>query len=275
MLREASKKRIQLVTFMAFVAVPLSGFVTDIYLPSFPAMAKEMMVPEKSIQMTLTVYLLSYGITQLFVGGIVDSIGRYYPKLLALLLLMLTSVLIPMSNTMMLILLLRAVQGIAVSLLVVSVRAIFVDLYDLEKAKGYLSSFTVIWSLGPIIAPFLGGYLEKIFSWHANFYFLAVYAGILLVFEWFFSGESIPEKKKYKLSENIELYRMMLQNRGFVLGILVLGLSYSIVLVFNITGPFIIENTFLMSIGYLSGAHDDNCPTYHEVLKHNPLWKNS
>jgi len=43
---------------------------------------------------------------------------------------------------------------------------------------------------------------------------------------------------------------------------------------FRFTGGEIVGE-FLMSIGYLSGAHDDNCPTYHEVLKHNPLWKNS
>lgn len=46
---------------------------------------------------------------------------------------------------------------------------------------------------------------------------------------------------------------MMLKNRIFMLGIFILGLSYSIVMLFNITGPFIIENTFHftpVTIGY-------------------------
>lgn len=45
----------------------------------------------------------------------------------------------------------------------------------------------------------------------------------------------------------------MLRNRIFMLGIIILGLSYSIVMLFNITGPFIIENTFHFTpvvIGY-------------------------
>ncbi|MCJ7932270.1 MAG: MFS transporter [Chryseobacterium sp.] len=253
MLREASEQRIRLITIMAFVSIPLSGFVTDIYLPSFPSMAKEMMVSEKDIQITLTSYLLSYGISQLFVGGILDSIGRYRPKLLALFLLVISSILITMTNSILLICLLRILQGAAVSVLVVATRAIFVDIYDAEKVKHYLSYFTIVWSCGPILAPFLGGYLEKLFNWHANFYFLAFYAGFLFLFEWFFSGESLPEKKKLDLGENISLYKMMLKNRIFMLGIFILGLSYSIVMLFNITGPFIIENTFHFTpvvIGY-------------------------
>ncbi|CAM3165816.1 MFS transporter [Chryseobacterium flavum] len=253
MLREASEQRIRLITIMAFVSIPLSGFVTDIYLPSFPSMAKEMTVSEKDIQITLTSYLLSYGISQLFVGGILDSIGRYRPKLVALFLLVISSILITMTSSIFLICLLRILQGAAVSVLVVATRAIFVDIYDAERVKHYLSYFTIVWSCGPILAPFLGGYLEKLFNWHANFYFLAFYAGFLFLFEWFFSGESLPEKKKLDLAENISLYKMMLKNRIFMLGIFILGLSYSIVMVFNITGPFIIENTFHFTpvvIGY-------------------------
>ncbi|CAH0269288.1 MFS transporter [Chryseobacterium sp. Bi04] len=253
MLREASEKRIKLITIMAFVSIPLSGFVTDIYLPSFPSMARELSVSEKDIQITLTSYLLSYGISQLFVGGILDSIGRYRPKLLALFLLVVSSILITMTDSILLICLLRILQGVAVSVLVVATRAIFVDIYDSEKVKHYLSYFTIVWSCGPILAPFLGGYLEKLFNWHANFHFLALYAGVIFLFEWFFSGESLPQKKQLDIAENISLYKMMLKNRIFMLGIFILGLSYSIVMLFNITGPFIIENTFHFSpvvIGY-------------------------
>ncbi|WP_179473301.1 MFS transporter [Chryseobacterium sp. H1D6B] len=253
MLREASEKRIRLITIMAFVSIPLSGFVTDIYLPSFPSMAKGLQVSEKDIQITLTSYLLSYGICQLFVGNVLDNIGRYRPKLLALFLLIVSSLLITMTDSILLICLLRILQGAAVSVLVVATRAIFVDIYDAERVKHYLSYFTIVWSCGPILAPFLGGYLEKLFNWHANFYFLAFYAGLIFLFEWFFSGESLPEKKKVSFSENIKLYQMMLKNRIFMLGIFILGLSYSIVMLFNITGPFIIENTFHFTpvvIGY-------------------------
>lgn len=34
-----------------------------------------------------------------------------------------------------------------------------------------------------------------------------------------------------------------------------------------------ITNEFLMSTGYLAGAHDPNCPIYKKILKHKPAWK--
>lgn len=40
---------------------------------------------------------------------------------------------------------------------------------------------------------------------------------------------------------------------------------------FRFTGGEIV-NEFLMSTGYLPGAHDESCPVYKKVLKSKPLW---
>ena len=40
---------------------------------------------------------------------------------------------------------------------------------------------------------------------------------------------------------------------------------------FKFTGGEI-TNEFLMSSGYLKGAHDENCPIYKEILHHHPKW---
>lgn len=253
MLREASEQRKKLATILAFCSIPLSGFVTDIYLPSFPAMAKGLAVSEQDIQLTLTCYLLSYGISQIFVGSLLDNIGRYKPRLVALLILIITNLSITQMDSIFYICLMRIIQGMAISTLVVATRAIFIDIYDEHKRQYYLSYFTIVWSCGPILAPFLGGYLEKLFNWHANFYFLAIYAGVLLILDLCISGESIPEKKKFNLSDTLGLYKMMLSEKKFMIGTLILGLSYSIVMIFNIAGPFLIEDTFKFDsvvIGY-------------------------
>ncbi len=41
---------------------------------------------------------------------------------------------------------------------------------------------------------------------------------------------------------------------------------------FKFTGGEIV-NEFLMSTGYLNGAHDEDCPIYKKVMKTNPAWK--
>ena len=40
---------------------------------------------------------------------------------------------------------------------------------------------------------------------------------------------------------------------------------------FRFTGGEIV-NEFLMSIGYLAGAHDEDCSIYKKILKNNPVW---
>lgn len=40
---------------------------------------------------------------------------------------------------------------------------------------------------------------------------------------------------------------------------------------FKFTGEKIVEE-FLMSTGYLKGAHKENCPVYNEILKREPKW---
>ena len=41
---------------------------------------------------------------------------------------------------------------------------------------------------------------------------------------------------------------------------------------FKFTGGQIV-GSFLMSIGYLPGAHDDDCPIYHRALKAGAVWR--
>src|SRR5215217_1073996 len=41
---------------------------------------------------------------------------------------------------------------------------------------------------------------------------------------------------------------------------------------FVFTGGEIV-NEFLMSTGYLAGAHDEECPVYKKVIKAKPMWK--
>ncbi|MFV0188401.1 MFS transporter [Empedobacter falsenii] len=253
MLREASEKRKKIISILGFFSIPISGFVTDIYLPSFPSMAKSLIVPESSIQLTLTCFLLSYGLSQLFIGSILDAIGRYYPKIVALFVVLITSLVIASTDSILLICFLRIIQGISVAIIVIATRALFIDIHTPEKAKHYLGYFTIVWSCGPILAPFLGGYLEKLFNWHANFYFLAIYAALILIFELIFSGESIVEKTKLNLKNVIDIYRMMLSNQLFIVGIMIQAVAYSIVMIFNIIGPFLIENTYHFNsvvIGY-------------------------
>lgn len=229
-------------TILAFALIPLSGFATDIYIPSLPTMAATLQVSDIQVQLTLSLFLISYGVSQLFVGSLLDSFGRYRINLISLAIFGLASVVIASTANIYLIYLMRIVHGITVGAIVVSKRAYFVDLFSGDQLKHYLSMFSIIWATAPIIAPFAGGYLQSYFGWESNFYFLAGFALIMLLLELIFSGETIKKPMAFNLKTISAVYAEMIKTTSFTLGIVMLGLSYSMIMVYNMTGPFIIEH---------------------------------
>jgi MFS family permease len=229
-------------TVLAFALLPLSGFATDIYIPSLPTMATTMNVSSLQVQLTLSLFLISYGISQLFIGSVLDSFGRYKLSLICLLVFAAASIVIANTHNIYLIYLMRIIHGFTVGTIIVGKRAFFVDIFEGDKLKHYLSLFSIIWSTGPIVAPFLGGYLQTVFGWESNFYFLAGLAIILAILEFIYSGESLTRFSKFSLSNIGNIYLKMIKTPSFSLGIVMLGLAYSMVMIYNMTGPFIIEH---------------------------------
>ncbi|WP_231427056.1 MFS transporter [Pedobacter sp. Leaf250] len=235
-------KNQNIATILAFALIPLSGFATDIYIPSLPTMAGEMNISSVQVQLTLSIFLISYGVAQLFVGSLLDSFGRYKIGLYSLLIFAFASLVIAITHNIYLIYLMRIIHGLSVGAIVVAKRAYFVDLFTGDKLKHYLSLFSIIWSTGPIIAPFVGGYLQTVFGWESNFYFLAGFALVFAVLEFVFSGETLKHFTDFQLKKITNIYLEMIKTSSFTLGIVMLGLAYCMVMVYNMTGPFIIEH---------------------------------
>lgn len=252
MLKEKNKF---IATVLAFAVIPMSGLATDIYLPSMPSMALELQQPETKIQLTLTLFLISYGITQFFAGSIIDSFGRYRVTLVSLALFMVSFLVTALTKDIMVIYAMRILQGVLAGFAVVAKRAFFVDVFEGAKRIHYLSVMTIVWSVGPIIAPFIGGYLQKLFGWQSNFYVLAIYCFLLLVFELLFSGETLKVKKPFVIQFVLKEYDMLFRAKDFFYGMLMCGVSYAMVIFFNLCGAFIIEHEMGYSevvVGYVS-----------------------
>jgi len=234
-------------TVLAFALLPLSGFATDIYLPSFPAMAELFGTSQGDIQLSLVVFVVSYGISQLFVGSLLDSFGRYRLSLVSLLIFALSSFFIATTHSLPILLSMRVIQGVSVALIIVGKRAFFIDVYSGSKLKHYASLFSIIWAAAPIIAPFLGGFLQHYFGWESNFYFLGLATIVLLILELVYSGETLKASQPFKLRPLLKVYSTKLSTLDFTLSLLILGSSFSMVIVFNMASPFIIEHVFHQS----------------------------
>nr|WP_294875322.1 MFS transporter [uncultured Pedobacter sp.] len=242
-------------TILALSLIPLSGFATDIYLPSLPAMAKDLHVSASAIQLSLVLFMFSIGVSQIFIGSILDSFGRFRISIISLGLFSLTSFVIAVVPNIYVIYAMRIIQGITIAFIVVGKRAYFVDLYSGEKLKHYISLFAIIWACAPIMAPFLGGYLQSIFGWRSNFYFLGVLSLLFLILELVYSGESLKHFHPFKIRSIAQTYSGMLKTADFTLGLAIIGICFGLVVIYSLSSPFIIESIFgysAVTTGYSS-----------------------
>jgi len=234
-------------TIIAFVLIPLSGLATDVYIPSLPDMASAFHTGSVNIQQTLILFLISYGVAQFFAGSILDSFGRYKIGLISLFVFTISNIFIVHAHSLEMVYAMRVVQGASTAFIVVGKRAFFVDVFTGEKQKHYTSLLTIVWATAPITAPFLGGFLQSSFGWASNFYLLGIYSGLMLIFELFFGGETLRYPVAFKGKKIMHVYKKLIGTFDFSFGILVLGISYSIVMVFGMSVPFIVEHKYHLS----------------------------
>ena len=233
--------------FLAFALIPLSGLATDLYLPSFPEMTAVFHATPAQIQQTLAVFLVSYGLGQFVAGSLLDSFGRYRPTMLALMVFILSNFLLIGTRNIQVVYLVRILQGLCGAFIAVGKRTYFVDVYRGEQQKNYTAMLTIVWAAAPITAPFVGGFLQQHFGWASCFYFLAIYAFVMLILEWIYSGETLLLRSPFRVSTIAGVYRKIIGSRDFSVGVLVLGISYCMVMSFNMSVPFIVERNYHLS----------------------------
>ncbi len=240
-MKRIKESRVGFNTIVALGLIPLSGFAMDVFIPSLPDMAVKLHTTPAAIQLTLTLFIITYGIAQLIVGGLIDSFGRYWPNLISMLVFSAASFTIAYTTNLQLIYGMRILQGITVAVIVVSKRAFFVDVYTGDQLKKYTSMFSVIWAIAPIVAPFLGGYFQTTWGWSSNFIFLGYFGLFFFVIELFTGGESMKVAQRFSSRQIIQTYGHMIRTSDFTAGIVILGLSYAMLLVYGMCSPFLIE----------------------------------
>ncbi|NLR63587.1 multidrug effflux MFS transporter [Chitinophaga varians] len=266
-------------TIMSLCLIPLSGFAMDIFIPSLPDMAVQLHASPASIQFTLSIFIISYGISQLIVGGLIDAYGRYLPNMISILAFSAASFIIAYSTSLQMIYAMRILQGFTVAVIAISKRAFFIDLYKGEALKKYTSMFSVIWAIAPIVAPFLGGFFQTTWGWSSNFMFLGYFGLAFFVIELIIGGESMKAAQPFSLRSMTQAYGTMVKTPDFTSGMIILGLAYDMILLYGMCSPFLIEQQLHFSAavtGYcslFSGVSVMIGGTISRILVNKPMGK--
>lgn len=204
---------------MALAAMAALGpLATDMYLPAMPAMADSLNATAGEVQLTLSVYLLGFAVTQLVCGPLSDSYGRKPVLLGGFGLFLFASAVCAMASGIEVLLVGRFLQALGGAVGPVLGRAMVRDIHEPEDAGRILSYMASVMALAPAAAPVIGGGLLVAFGWPSIFVLLTAYAVVMLVVIAWLWPEPLPVERRQSIHPGAILrnFRMLVVQRSFV-----------------------------------------------------------
>ncbi|MBJ7556805.1 multidrug effflux MFS transporter [Marinomonas spartinae] len=218
------------------------------YTPAMPIIAKELQVSSSMIGLSLTIFLMTFGFSQLISGSISDYKGRRPVILISLILYFIGSMFCIVSSNIDLLMVGRFLQGVGAAGCVVLARALIFDLYAGQEAAKLINLTSLILIVAPAMAPFFGGLLLESASWRSVFIVLCLLSLCSFLVVYVFLQETLAPEMKHKSNEkSVSVYISIIKRRGFLFPILSIGLITASVYTLSTALPFIIIDRFHVS----------------------------
>jgi MFS transporter, DHA1 family, multidrug resistance protein len=164
------------------IALSALGSATlNILVPALPGLSRHLVTDVGTVQLTLSLYLLSLAGAQLLLGPLSDRFGRRPVVLAGLTLSVLASIAAAASASIGALIAARIVQAIGTSSGIVIGRAIIRDLFERERAAAIIGLVTTAMVIAPMVSPLIGGILDTAFGWQSVFLFIAFCSGAVLL----------------------------------------------------------------------------------------------
>jgi DHA1 family bicyclomycin/chloramphenicol resistance-like MFS transporter len=241
-------------TFILAALSWLGPFSIDTYLPSIPAISKSLNAPTAQVQQTMTAFLFFFAIMSLWHGAISDAYGRRRQTLISLGLFFAASVGCSLSNNVMLLMCLRAVQGATAGAGMIIGRAVVRDLFDGAQAQRLMSNVATIFTIAPVLGPVMGGWLQHLLGWRSIFIFMASMAALLLVCGWFWLPETLRREKRQPLNPGFlaRSYWNVLTAPPFLFSSISLGFTNAGFFIYILSAPvFLVQHLGLKETQYI------------------------
>lgn len=180
---------------LALASISLIGpLAIHLFIPVIPAVRASLGLSEAFAQLTFSIALFVMAFATLVYGSLSDRYGRRPMLLSGLVLFLIGSGVSAFAGSMTTLVLGRLIQAVGAGCGVTLARAIAQDVYgrNLVKAIAYL---TMAYTIGPMVAPIVGGILIDAFGWRSVFFFAFGAAGLIAVNAYLVVFESKPPSK--------------------------------------------------------------------------------
>jgi DHA1 family bicyclomycin/chloramphenicol resistance-like MFS transporter len=229
--------------------IALGPLTIDMYLPALPALGADLGASESAVQLTLTGTLVGLGLGQLIIGPLSDAMGRRRPLIAGTIVHIGASVLCLVAPNVVVLGLLRTLQGVGAAATMVVAMAVVRDLFSGKAAATILSRLMLVMGTAPILAPSIGAAVLLTGSWRGVFAVLALLGGALLLVAIFLLKETLPPERRRTsaIRPVLRTYKMLVSDRQFVVLALVAALGMSALFSYVSGSSFVLQDTFGLS----------------------------
>ncbi|MDR6711075.1 DHA1 family bicyclomycin/chloramphenicol resistance-like MFS transporter [Pseudomonas hunanensis] len=227
----------------------MGALATNIILPAFPSIARDLGVSISELSGTLSSFFLMFGLGQLVVGPLSDRFGRQRLVLSGLAIFMLGSVLCALADSLPVLIAGRIIQALGVCATAVLSRAIARDLYDGEALARALSLTMVAMAAAPGFSPLIGGILSDALGWRALFIIIALVALVVALIYRMRLGETHAPDRRSPLSvgDVFRSYAALINDRRLMSPALAVSLVIGALYAFFSMAPAILLTGFKLS----------------------------
>ncbi|WP_026464582.1 multidrug effflux MFS transporter [Adhaeribacter aquaticus] len=192
------KKYISLILILGTLTA-LGPFSIDMYLPGFPAIAKDLKTTTADVSLSLSSFFVGISAGQLLYGPLLDRFGRKQPLYIGLFIYLISSLACAFTNTIEMLIVWRFVQAIGSCAAAVASVAMVRDLFPIEDNAKVFSLLMLVVGVSPMVAPTVGGYVTAGFGWEWVFVILAIMSLLIIISVFLGLPESSQPDPTYSL----------------------------------------------------------------------------
>jgi len=218
---------------------------TGLFVPAMPSLGKIYHRPPETIQFTIASFAMMFAMGQLFFGPFSDRRGRRTALLLGAGLTLAGSAIAGLADTIWMIIVGRAIQGLGAGSGYVVARAIVRDIYGPEGSAKAMASLFGLMVASFMTATLVGGALLELATWRAGFVFTAAAAAIWLASTILIMPETRPPAAGTTTQAIHRTYLGLFRDRGFLSFMLTHSIAYAGLYCFVAGAPYF----FIQSMG--------------------------
>ncbi|WP_255578560.1 multidrug effflux MFS transporter [Chitinophaga sp. sic0106] len=227
----------------------LGPFSIDMYLPGFPAMAKDLGTDVPTIGFSLTSFFIGISAGQLLYGPLLDKYGRKKPLYAGLVLYIAASIGCMYSHTIQSLIVLRFFQAIGSCAATVAAVAMVRDIFPVKDNARVFALLMLVVGASPMVAPAVGGYVTAAFGWNAVFLILTILGAIIFLACLLWLPESYQPDKSMSLKPKpiITNFLAVLTNAQFTTYALAGALSFAGIFTYVSGSPKVFMEVYQVS----------------------------